>query len=187
MQPTVEDVGRLRECWLFSSLDGASFEEGVLPYIDEVLFSIGDYVFNEGDPGDALYVIKEGMIKVTKSVPDDEARIVAQLGEGEVIGEMALVSGDPRSTNCVFISNGRLYRIDKPAWDAIKKAAPGVYASILYSIAHLVSSRLSTMTHATSSLLERMERTKGQVEDLQGEVARGETGVLDFFKKLRER
>jgi CRP-like cAMP-binding protein len=56
----------------------------------------GDILFKEGDPSDALFVIKKGRIAVTKTKGSGEIEL-AELGPGEMIGEMAFFDGKPRS------------------------------------------------------------------------------------------
>ena len=86
----------LRSCILFHDLTDESFSL-LEEHLDEIPCKLGEVVFEEGDVGDALYVIKSGAIKVTKTLPDGKKLVVAQLGEGEIFGEMSLVSSAPRS------------------------------------------------------------------------------------------
>lgn len=56
----------------------------------------GDILFREGDPSDAMYVIKKGRLSVTKSKGSGEIEL-AELGPGEMLGEMAFFDNKPRS------------------------------------------------------------------------------------------
>ncbi len=58
----------------------------------------GHYLFREGDPSDAMYVIKSGKLAVTKSKQNSEI-ILAELGPGAMVGEMAFFDGRPRSAS----------------------------------------------------------------------------------------
>lgn len=72
----------------------------------------GDTLFNEGDKGEVMYLIKEGQIKITKGKGPDE-RVLAVLKEGDFFGEMAIIDGSPRSATATAISKTSLLIIDK--------------------------------------------------------------------------
>lgn len=72
----------------------------------------GEILFNEGDKGDVMYLIKEGQIKITKGKGPDE-RVLAVLKEGDFFGEMAIIDGSPRSATAIAISKTSLLVIDK--------------------------------------------------------------------------
>lgn len=72
----------------------------------------GEVLFNEGDQGDVMYLIREGKIKITKGKGEDE-KVLAVLQEGAFFGEMALIDGSPRSAGAVAASPASLLVIDK--------------------------------------------------------------------------
>ncbi len=53
-------------------------------------------LFREGEPGDTMYVIQSGSVRITKSVKDEE-KTLAILGAGEFLGEMAILNEKPRT------------------------------------------------------------------------------------------
>ena len=185
--PVVSDGNRqavLRGCFLFGSLDGPSFEE-VRALMEERPCRIGDCLFREGDEGDAFYVITDGVVKVTKEVPGgDEALVVAQLGEGEIFGEMSLVSNAPRTTNCAFTSNGWVWRLSRAAFESLNRTSPQVYAVIVQNIAVLLCDRLATMTGEVAAMLADMETVSDDVVALEEQLERGRTGLMDFLGSL---
>src|SRR5262245_49363583 len=61
-----------------------------------VEFGPGQTVFRQGDPGDRLYIVKSGVLEVV-AVRDGNDTALAYLGEGEVVGELALLTGATRS------------------------------------------------------------------------------------------
>ncbi len=72
----------------------------------------GEILFNEGDKGDAMYLIREGKIKITKGRGADE-KVLAVLKEGDFFGEMAIIDGSPRSATATSVENTSLLVIDK--------------------------------------------------------------------------
>ncbi|MBI4678686.1 MAG: cyclic nucleotide-binding domain-containing protein [Elusimicrobia bacterium] len=89
----------LRNVGFFSKLGRAQLEE-VLPYMLLVRYDKGSIICEEGEPGDAMYLIYKGTVVVTKK---DWGEPVAILEEGHFVGEMALLFGDPRSATVTTV------------------------------------------------------------------------------------
>lgn len=62
----------------------------------------------EDDPGDALYVVRSGQVKVVLIGEDGREVILATLAEGDFFGEMALIDDEPRSAHVIAMENSRL-------------------------------------------------------------------------------
>ena len=60
-------------------------------------FQAGDSLFREGEPGMEMYVIQQGTVRVSKNIDGTET-VLAQLGEGEFVGELAVVRGGAHTT-----------------------------------------------------------------------------------------
>jgi EAL domain-containing protein (putative c-di-GMP-specific phosphodiesterase class I) len=69
--------------------------------------SAGEWIFREGDPGDCAFVIESGLVAITYE-HDGVAETIAQLGAGELLGEMALIDGRPRSASARAATDLRL-------------------------------------------------------------------------------
>ena len=75
----------------------------------------GEVVFGQGDEGDRLYIVKSGALEVLATPSDVADPIpVAYLGPGEVLGELALLTGSPRSASARVPERAELFRVDKP-------------------------------------------------------------------------
>ena len=70
-----------------------------------------EVLFHEGDPGDALYVIVEGEVAVQAEGPPRVE--MARLGPGSFIGEVALMTDQPRSATVTAVADAELLRIDR--------------------------------------------------------------------------
>ena len=57
----------------------------------------GEALFVAGDPGDGCYRLEQGLLKVVITSPQGEERILAMLGPGTIVGELAMIDGLPRS------------------------------------------------------------------------------------------
>lgn len=61
-----------------------------------VTFEAGQTIFEEGQPGDIMYVIQEGEIDIVS-----HGRLLETVGAGEIVGEMALIDNEPRSASAI--------------------------------------------------------------------------------------
>lgn len=65
----------------------------------EERFGAGEVIFHEGDPGDKLYIVLEGKVRISKSIPGAGEEALAFLERGSYFGEMALIDQLPRSAD----------------------------------------------------------------------------------------
>ena len=89
--------------------------------LDAVPVSAGQEVIAEGDAGDCCYVIVQGQAVVFKCDADGEAQ-VAELGCGDLFGENALVSQDPRNASVRMASDGLLMKLDGRRFSKLLKS-----------------------------------------------------------------
>ena len=75
-----------------------------------VTLEAGEILFREGDVGDSLYVVVTGRVRMLAGTPGTESAI-RDLGPGELLGEVALLTGEPRSATIVAVRDTELYRL----------------------------------------------------------------------------
>jgi CRP/FNR family cyclic AMP-dependent transcriptional regulator len=76
--------------------------------INTVAYVAGDTIFEQGEPGDEMYLVKEGRVNIQV-----EGQTVNTMGAGEIFGEMALISSDPRSATAVAASDCTLLPVNE--------------------------------------------------------------------------
>lgn len=90
----------------------------------------GEALFRQGDPGDSLYLIVSGRVRILVSTSSNE-RAVGELGAGEIVGEMGLLCDEPRSATVIAVRDTQLARLSKEAFDRIsgtaRRALDGVF------------------------------------------------------------
>jgi zinc transporter ZupT len=91
-----ERIELLAKCDLLRHLPPEAIEE-ILPCIQTRHLHTGEVLFRAGDPGDAFYVVAAGKVEVLAASPDKCTGWIAELGEGNAFGEMALLSGSART------------------------------------------------------------------------------------------
>jgi CRP/FNR family transcriptional regulator, cyclic AMP receptor protein len=107
-------VELLRRVPLFSEL-----EESELQRFSRVAvarsFPGGTRVFHEGDHSDACYIVRTGSFRVTREHSDGRAITLANLGPGDIFGELAMLDGEVRSASVEALGDGQLLAL--PAGD----------------------------------------------------------------------
>jgi len=97
-------------------------------------FPAGAVLFEEGQPGDYMYVVQSGEIEIRRQVGEIE-RVLAVLPAGEFFGEMAILNGRPRSATAVVRSAARLLVIEGHTFEAMLRARPEIALRIIKSLA----------------------------------------------------
>ena len=77
----------------------------------------GETLFDEGDSGDQLYVIRSGEIELTREGASGH-RVVASLGPGDFFGELSVVAGQPRNARAVAGKATRVRDVDRLTLDS---------------------------------------------------------------------
>jgi CRP-like cAMP-binding protein len=124
-------------------------------------------IVEEGLPGDYMYIIREGRVKVTKLSDDGREKILEFLDEGAFVGEMALFERAPRSASVKTLTPVRLLALSRTDFIGLLKKSPDLAMSVIQEL----SRRLRTINEQASALsFQRVkDRTKGLLERLARE------------------
>jgi CRP-like cAMP-binding protein len=98
-------------------------------------FRRGEVIFHIGDPGDALFVIVEGEVKISLPSETGEEAILATLRAGDVFGELALLDGAPRSASASALSPTETVVLPRDKFRELIATEAGVRDALLASIA----------------------------------------------------
>jgi CRP-like cAMP-binding protein len=125
-------------------------------------------LFLEGDPGDGCYRVEEGLLKVSFISSTGSERILAILGRGAVVGELAILDELPRSASVTAIRDSQLRFVSRQQFSLVAKSHPEIYRHIT----SLLAARLrdTNMAVAAASFLP-----------LKGRVARALIDLADAF------
>jgi CRP-like cAMP-binding protein len=102
-----------------------SLSDGALEALANVVQSVelpeGTVIIKEGEHGDAFYLICEGSVEVTKMNEYGQSAKLSILGAGEIFGEMALMTGHPRSSTVTAITDVTLGKINREDFEEIRR------------------------------------------------------------------
>lgn len=140
-----ERVEQLRKIALFAGLKTAALEL-IAKVASEESHASGTKIFQHGDPGDKLYLILDGRVRISREVPGMGEEALAVLGPGEVFGEMALLDESPRSADARVHERCRLLAIPKDGFDDLLFLHKDLAYEVLWSIVRMLVSRLRETT-----------------------------------------
>src|SRR5947209_5620379 len=128
------DLELLRQTPLFAGL-----EEGALGALAgrcrHRRFRASESLFHEGDPGQSLYVIISGRLRVETTGPGDQTIHLARRGPGEVVGELSLIDGKPRMADVVTDEPTELLMLDRADFVRCIEESPRMAIGILACLA----------------------------------------------------
>ena len=104
----------LQKVPLFSQLSSTDLQR-VVEVARDRAYPKNSVILFEDDPGDALYVVAKGQVKVVLIGEDGREVILSVLGEGEFFGEMALIDDEPRSAHVIAMEDSTLYVLRREA------------------------------------------------------------------------
>ncbi|HYR70963.1 MAG TPA: cyclic nucleotide-binding domain-containing protein [Candidatus Acidoferrum sp.] len=139
---SLPEIGFLRRVLYFKDV-----EEAVLlalwPSFRERRLKKGDVLFRAGDPGEELYLIRDGSIVVSKPVTGRVEQVLSRLASGEVFGEMS-VFGDERrrSATCQAEIDTMLYSLDRDSLNRFVAGSPLAAAKFFQQMAQVAFQRL---------------------------------------------
>jgi signal transduction histidine kinase len=99
-------------------------------------FSAGQQIFQEGDPGDGVYVVKDGGVEISVNVAPTVRRVFARLGAGELFGEMAVLELKPRSATATAAEDSTVYFIPRDELLLLVQRSPALALELLREISH---------------------------------------------------
>ena len=131
-------------------------------------YADGQVIFAEGDPGDSMYFIAKGCVRIEKRAQAASAahKTLAVLEAGDYFGEMALLDQKPRSAAAVAAGGARIYRLSKAAFDQIQQKSGTAGMSVLFAMILTSSERIRRLS-AQVVVYDQVGKAIGESRDLQ--------------------
>lgn len=136
-----ERIEQLSKVTIFSGLTRPALEL-ISRVATEESHNPGTKIFQHGDPGDKLYILLEGRVRISREVPGMGEEALAILGPGAVFGEMALLDEAPRSADARVHEPCRLLVVPKDAFEDLLFLHKDLAYEVLWSVVRMLAQRL---------------------------------------------
>ena len=115
-------------------------------YSRERRYAADGLIFAEGDPGDSLYIVVDGAVRISRMVPGMGEECLAILERGEVFGELALIDDQPRSADArAHRSTTTVFSISRSLLEEVLSMDPDAAVQFLNLLCRLLCRRLRAM------------------------------------------
>jgi len=146
------DLNLLKHAAIFQDLD-----EGELARVSEVCreqrFSLGQHIFKEGEPGNRLFIISQGEVRISRTIPGSGEEALAVLKSGTCFGEMSIFDRSERSTDAIANTACVLTTISRSDFELLLDFNRDVAYKVLWSVVRLLSARLRVTNDNLRSFL----------------------------------
>jgi CRP/FNR family cyclic AMP-dependent transcriptional regulator len=154
-------------------------------------FRRGEVIFHAGDPGDALFIIVSGEVKISLPSETGDEAIIATLRAGDVFGELALLDGAARSATASALSATEAVVLPRDRFRELIATEPNVRDALLASLAgelrrltiHVEELHFLDMTGRVAARLVRLAEESGPADDdgtirLRSSLTQGELASM---------
>src|SRR6202049_1057985 len=138
----------LKQVSLFADLADEDIHE-LMTVAKRRPFRSGEVIFHRDDPGQVLYMIKEGKVKICIISPDGQEISLAVFGKGECFGEFAILDGLPRSADAVALERVECYTLQRSDFHKAIMKNPKIAIQAL----EVLSKRLRTTDQMIEDLI----------------------------------
>lgn len=108
----------------------------------EAKYAKGQIVTSQGEEGDEMFIVRDGLVEVTVGEAGEGPRTVVNLGTGQVVGEMALVDRGPRSATVRCVTDATLNVIERDAFEELCQSSAQIGMVVYRNLAADLSFKL---------------------------------------------
>jgi len=142
-------------------------------------FGPGHVLFRQGDPGDRFYIVKSGVLEVMAPESEGgEPLPVAYVGQGEVLGELALLTGSPRTATVRSPEHAELFTVDKPVFLDLMVSLPAFSRNLCLVLARRLEATTLKVPRTSAKQLQGNLRYFDLATVIQTLIGAHQTGNL---------
>ena len=142
----------LKKTAVFADLDDGEIAQ-VAEICNEQTFKSGQTIFKEGEPGNRLYIVSHGEVRISRQVPGSGEEALAVLKPGTCFGEMAVFDRSERSTDAYANTDCTLVTIARPDFEMLLDFNREIGFKVLWAVVRLLSERLRATNENLRSFL----------------------------------
>ena len=158
----------LRQNPIFRDLEPEALDQ-LCRYAKHTILKRGATLFAKDDPGNSLYAVISGTVKLSVSSPDGRNAILNLVGPGELFGEMSVLDGQPRSADATANTNCEIFVIDRRDFLPFVRSQP----TLAMKFIELLCARLRWTSEQVEQVI---------LQDLPGRLA---SALLGLFEKRK--
>ncbi len=142
---------------------------GLAAALEERQVGDGQAVFAEGDPGDSMYFLLDGRVRIEKRTDAAGAsrKTLTVLEAGDYFGEMSLFDQKPRSASAVADGPTRIARLTKAAFDELQRRSAQAGLGVLFAMIRTSGDRIRRLS-TQLVVYDEIGKAIGEAKDLQG-------------------
>ncbi len=134
-------------------------------------FASGEVLLRQGEPGDSLLVIRRGRLGIAARGADGGMVPVAERSAGEIVGEMSLLTGEPRSATVTALEESEIVEVGKALFAQVLLADPAIAEALSIILAHRVLEQKARVS-AAGSAVSAASAAPGLRDELLGRIRR---------------
>ncbi len=142
MSDNTDTVAKIRGLTLFQEFSESELD-GMASLVDCACYSDGQLIVKQDEPGDSMYVIVTGSVKVVHRGETKQIEL-ATLSAGDFFGELALVDEGPRSADVLAVGDTRMLAISQATIRALAGVYPSAAFKLLVAVGRVLVTRLRT-------------------------------------------
>ena len=126
----------------------------LVPYLERVEVPAGHELIRQGEPSSDLYLLESGRLTAVLMRPNGERVRLRTMAPGTIVGEVTMYLGTVRSASVVSDQPSRLYRLRRPAFEAMERDDPQLASSLHRAFAQLLAQRLTDSLRTLDAILD---------------------------------
>lgn len=158
------DAALLADVPLFALLDDDERAK-LAAQLDVVEYKAGVLLFRVGDPGDALYIVRQGELEIFLQNDTGDRIVLAHTQAGEMTGELSLLDGGPRTASALVTQDVEALRLDRGDLEQFLLMCPSAAMDLLAGMGQRLRTNTELLRHtATRNVNEEMEDKRTPVQ-----------------------
>src|ERR1700730_8574623 len=163
------DIDTLRSVPLFASLDRKAAAD-LSRFLSIHDFERSSIVFRNRDPGDAMYLIDLGKVRISITDADGHVVTLAELGPGDFFGEMAMLDGHGRSADAIVLEDARLAKLTREDFLSFVDSDPRIAMEMLTAVTRRLRRTDDLLRHRVSRNANEEEAARLTMADRAADV-----------------